>query len=134
MVIPALIDRRKFCSRNCYSNYQSIHETGEKNHNWKGGKIINTFGYVLLLIPEHHRAGSTGYVFEHIVIAEKKLGKSISSDFIIHHINEIKNDNKPENLKIMTKSEHGKIHDLETRRDSKTGRLQKKGTISCQQN
>lgn len=37
----------------------------EKGSNWNGGKRHTAKGYVQVLMPEHHRADSTGYVMEH---------------------------------------------------------------------
>lgn len=82
----------------------------EKSPSWKSGKRLNHNGYVEVRKPEHHRARGNGYVFEHILVAENKLGREITKDEHVHHINEIKTDNRPENLQVMSHSEHSKIH------------------------
>ena len=58
----------------------------EKKHGntWKGGKHLS-HGYVRVLMPEHLRANPNGYVFEHIIIAEKALGKPLPKGVEIHH-------------------------------------------------
>jgi hypothetical protein len=69
----------------------------EKNPRWNGGRIKKK-GYISILMPEHSRADGQGYVSEHILIAEKALGKALPDGVEPHHVNEIKSDNRNENL------------------------------------
>ena len=93
-------------------------QTGSKNDYWKGGRTETAAGYILIRMPEHPRSSANnGYVFEHIVVAEKKIGRSLlffgvdhPESEIVHHKNENKKDNDPENLEVMTLSEHVKLH------------------------
>jgi len=84
-------------------------QTGENSHNWKGGRRKNGDGYVLIYKPEHPRAISDNYVYEHHLVWEKENGKLLPNGWVIHHINGIKNDNRIENLAAMPKSEHSRI-------------------------
>ena len=68
-------------------------------------------GYKMLYMPQHHRADSTGCVYEHIVIAEKKLGRLLKDGECVHHKNEIRNDNREENLMVFKSiSDHTAFH------------------------
>jgi hypothetical protein len=97
----------KYCSRRCF--YSSI--SGEGNYHWKGGRTLNQDGYVLISFPSHPRAGKNGYVLEHIVVMEKHLGRYLKDGETIHHKNEIKTDNRINNLKLYpTKAAHTSHH------------------------
>lgn len=47
---------------------------------------------------------------EHIVVAEKILGRKLNPDEIVHHIDEDKRNNDPYNLAVMTRSDHTTYH------------------------
>ena len=86
-------------------------QEGENNSYWKGGIVDNGMGYVLARAEGHPRAKKHGkYVKEHILVAEKCLGRLLLSDEVVHHINGIKSDNRPENLAVMTKTAHVQYH------------------------
>lgn len=71
----------------------------EKHGMWKGGKIRRK-GYIFLHRPEHSGADSLGYVREHRLIMEEHLGRILDPKEVVHHINEIKDDNRLENLML----------------------------------
>jgi hypothetical protein len=68
-------------------------------------------GYVMMKVPGHHRGDRWGWVFQHIVVAEKKYGITITRDFTVHHINGNRLDNRPENLDLRW-GNHGKGADV----------------------
>lgn len=69
--------------------------------NWKGGRSVASNGYVLVKLPGHHLADVRGYVYEHRLVAEQKLGRQLLKGEIPHHINGIKTDNRPENIEVV---------------------------------
>ena len=49
-------------------------------------------------------------MLEHRYVMEKKIGRKLETYEHVHHINGKRKDNRPENLVILTKSVHSKLH------------------------
>lgn len=80
---------------------------------WKGGIKKESRGYLLIHKPYHPDADKQGYVREHRLIMEKKLGRYLKKEEVIHHINGIKSDNRINNLQLFESSkEHKRFHAL----------------------
>lgn len=125
------------CSVECAAVLRSIYFTGEQNHQYgikgednasfKGETTISNYGYILEYCPDHPftRNGNNGRVLQHRLVVEENAEKfddkyfiTINSkkylrpEYIVHHINENKQDNRIENLTIMTLGEHQSHHNL----------------------
>jgi HNH endonuclease len=74
---------------------------------------IKQNGYILVLAPDHPYANSHGHVLEHRLVVEKVLGRHLLPSEHVHHINRDKTDNRPENLQVLSPSEHMRIHKRE---------------------
>lgn len=95
--------------RACSMKCRSI--GGEHNPHWKGGRRIDDDGYIGLLMPKHPNCSKQGYVLEHRFVMEKKIGRYLKPKEAVHHINEIKNDNRIENLILFANNgEHNRHH------------------------
>lgn len=95
----------------------------------KNYKTRNAAGYILVLCKGHPGATKSGYVYEHRMVVEAKIGRLLSSNEIVHHVNGIKNDNRIDNLVITTRSRHAVHHS--TKRDgiSESSRILKKEVV-----
>ena len=88
----------------------ALAKMGSKNPQWKGGKILDKDGYIWLREP-NHPFNHNGYVRRARFVMEKHIGRLLKSTEIIHHINEIKTDDRIENLKLLANlCEHRKLH------------------------
>ena len=86
-----------------------IFKKGSRNVKWNGGMRTHSDGYKQIRDTNHPNADGCGYVYEHRVIMEKHLGRMLSTEEHIHHINGNKSDNRIENLQVVSNSEHRKI-------------------------
>ena len=86
------------------------HGKGDKNPAWKGGETRTGTGYVLVRQPKHPCALGNGYVPKHRLVVEASLNRPLASTEHVHHINGIKDDNRLENLAVVTPEEHWMIH------------------------
>lgn len=69
----------------------------------------STDGYVSLWKPDHPLARRDGYVAEHRYVAwEAGLLTDPADD--VHHRNEVRDDNRLENLEVKTKADHAREH------------------------
>lgn len=114
--------------------------SGERNHrygirgaesaSWKGGRQNAGAGYIYSYCPDHPFARKR-YVMEHRLVAERQMRVSdpgspflvkvagvlyLKPDVDVHHVNEVKTDNRIENLEVMLKADHTRYHILQRQR------------------
>lgn len=86
---------------------------GSNNPNWKGGRLLRPIGYIVVYAPNHPHPSENGtHVLEHRLVMEKHLGRYLDPSEFVHHKNHNKQDNRIENLEILTQAEHARQHRL----------------------
>jgi hypothetical protein len=96
----------KYCSKPC-RQYQ-----GSGNPNWKGGRVVEPSGRVLVYAPgdPHATWGGGTHAYEYRLVAAQKIGRPLLPTEIVHHVDGDPTNNHPDNLEVMTQSEHCRIH------------------------
>ena len=103
-------------------NVKNFVKHGPEHPSWRGGRTYDKNGYVMIWVSNvnHPRIRGNGqYVLEHILVMEKHLGRHLTKDERVHHINEDKKDNRIENLQLMTDVEHKSFHTLKMWKEGK---------------
>ena len=103
----------KFCSYFCRGKLRYKGITGKNHPAWKGGRNINSDGYVRLRVNGKD-------VLENPLVMEKHIGRKLKVSEHIHHINNTRTDNRLINLKIVSHGKHISNHrkGLKFKRDS----------------
>jgi len=70
--------------------------------------------YYKVCLPEHPRSDKRGYILEHRLLMERKLGRHLLLTEVVHHINGDGHDNRIENLIVMSSMAHRQHHNRET--------------------
>lgn len=136
---PSRLKTSKFksCSMECSKVLRSENSKGQKNHQYGlKGKLNSSYkgherkiknGYVYLRIDEHPFSVE-GWIREHRVIAEKyHLNNNnsveingvryLKQELEVHHKDFDKTNNNKDNLEILTKSEHIKLHNKKRKKN-----------------
>jgi hypothetical protein len=95
----------------------------EKHPCWKGGRLIDTDGYIRIYAADHFVIRKGGYHLEHRLVMERYLNRPLEKNECVHHKNHNRQDNRLENLEIIDRRlhsmHHRKLDAYRFKRDSK---------------
>lgn len=77
---------------------------GAHNPAWKGGRCRDNDGYWLIYAPQHPHATKAGYVREHRLVIEKRIGRYLLPEEAVDHIDGDRGNNDPANLRVFQKN------------------------------
>lgn len=81
-----------------------------KNELTKNYRFPNSSGYILVKRSSHPRANKYGYVLEHLLVWEEHHKRPLPEGWHIHHLNGIRDDNRPLNLVALSPVKHKLNH------------------------
>lgn len=71
------------------------------------------WNYKEIYMPDHPHSRNNGCILEHRYVAEKKIGRVLSPKEVVHHRDENRDNNDPENLVVFsTASDHARFHQI----------------------
>lgn len=81
-----------------------MRSAGPANSNWRGGRTVTPAGYVLIRLPDHPAADVRGYVYEHRLVMEEKLGRPLRPGERVRRKDNDPSNNDPANLRLTSKA------------------------------
>lgn len=97
----------RYCSRECYESSRTKDVLG-RSHNGRPD-IIDSSGYVRIYVPDHPNAFKSGRVLEHRWVMEQHIGRLLTRDEHVHHIDHVRTNNSIDNLELMSAHDHHSI-------------------------
>ena len=92
---------RTYAREVCRQHYRRLRDGKPLDTPWRSRQTKRERGdYVVVYMPDHPRATAVGEVAEHRLVMESTLGRFLEPWENVHHLNGVKDDNRPENLEL----------------------------------
>jgi hypothetical protein len=105
------VNRKCYVKEHIYEHLEEVSKTG--NPLFQEVRILSGDSRWMVPAPPNY-AGKKYiqdlYVYEHRLIMERSIGRLLRGHEVVHHINRDKLDNKLENLRVMSQTEHNIEH------------------------
>ena len=121
--------RQFLCSVEC----RSIYTMGKNPKKGRNGRRKSTYkvkvdkdGYLRRYAPDHPFANGRKEIQVHVIVMEQYIGRRLFPSECVHHKNEIKTDNRIENLELQQRGAHSSLHrkhDVQYRKRDTHGRF-----------
>lgn len=104
------LDKGKPISIRCHKCASKL-QSGENHPHWKGGRNSHDAGYITIVLspddPYYPMARKYAHqTYEHRLVMARHLGRLLTDNEIVHHLNGLRDDNRIENLILTTKGKH----------------------------
>jgi len=100
---------QKYCSSECSATDKKKYLSIPQCLAEASRKLDKRIGYVRVYCPDHPKANTWGYVYEHRLIMEGIIGRFLANNEHVHHINGMRWDNRPENLQVLSASQYARL-------------------------
>jgi hypothetical protein len=95
------------------------HLSSASHPRWNSARLRAQQGYIKVRVGRNHPlADPNGYAYEHLLVWCAAGNARPPVGYILHHRNGIKEDNRLDNLELLTRAEHNRLHNLERGRDA----------------
>jgi hypothetical protein len=99
------------CGQTTNEKQPGLYSAYIRGHRTRKGDYITAAGYAYRIARDHPRKSDGNYVFVHILMAEKALGRYLKPGEVVHHIDGNKLNNVNSNLVICpSESYHQLLH------------------------
>jgi len=102
-----LVDRKAKLCHHCFIKKRGTSYRGLNRYRTAPHKqYMRVNGYIKEYCPNHPNCDNHGVVPQHRLVMESVLERYLEKDEIIHHLNGVRHDNRPQNLALVKAHSH----------------------------